>query len=164
MNAADFQSIQLPEALRLLSEMPAVLKAAIVNASADELRRKPAPGAFSLVEHACHLRDLEREGYTLRLKRMLGEEHPSLAGFQGDAIAIERDYLAQDAAAAEVDFAIARGVLLARAETLTPAEMSRTADFMGRRITVCDLLAMMVEHDRGHREEIAALLATRASA
>jgi hypothetical protein len=28
---------------------------------------------------------------------------------------------------------------------------------MGHTITVCDLLAMMVEHDRGHREEIEAL-------
>ena len=74
MNAADFQSIQLPEALRLLADMPTVLRAAIVDATPAQLRHKPAPEAFSLVEHACHLRDLEREGYDLRLQRMLGEE------------------------------------------------------------------------------------------
>jgi hypothetical protein len=39
--------------------------------------------------------------------------------------------------------------------------MRRTGDFMGRTITVCDLLAMMAEHDAGHREEIAALAAAR---
>jgi hypothetical protein len=158
MNAADFQSIQLPEALRLLAGMPAVLRAAIVDARAEQLRYKPTPDAFSLVEHACHLRDLEREGYNLRLQRMLGEENPMLAGFEGDVIARERDYMAQDAAHAAAQFAVSRAALVARAGTLTSAEMARTGSFMGRTITVCDLLAMMVEHDRGHRDEIAALV------
>ena len=159
MNAADFQSIQLPEALRLLAGMPAVLRAAIVDARAEQLRYKPTPDAFSLVEHACHLRDLERDGYNLRLQRMLGEENPMLAGFEGDVIARERDYMAQDAAHAAAQFAVSRAALVARAGTLTSAEMARTGSFMGRTITVCDLLAMMVEHDRGHRDEIAALAA-----
>lgn len=161
MNAADFQSIQLPEALRLLDEMPALLRAAIVDATAEQLRCKPGPDAFSLVEHACHLRDLESEGYNFRLRRMLGEENPTLAGFEGDVIARERDYLAQDAAHAAAQFAVSRAALVARAATLTFAEMARAGTFMGRTITVCDLLAMMVEHDRGHREEIAALVAMR---
>jgi hypothetical protein len=160
MNAADFQSIQLPAALRLLAETPAILHAAIVDASPARLRYKPAPEAFSLVEHACHLRDLEREGYNLRLQRMLGEENPTLAGFEGDVIARERDYMSQDASQATSQFAVSRAALVARAGTLTAAEMARTGTFMGRTITVCDLLAMMVEHDRGHREEIAALVAT----
>ena len=155
MNAADFRSIQLPEALRVLGEMPAVLHAAIADATTGQLRHKPAPDVFSLVEHACHLRDLEREGYGLRLERMLELVNPALAGFEGDVIARERDYLAQDAANAAAQFAIAR------AANLGATQMARTGTFMGRTITVCDLLAMMVEHDRGHREEIAALVATR---
>jgi len=161
MNAADFQSIQLPEALRLLAGMPAILHAAIDEAGAAQLRYKPAPDAFSLVEHACHLRDLEREGYNLRLHRMLEQENPTLAGFEGDVIARERNYMAQDAAQAAEQFAVSRAALVARAGTLTSAEMARYGTFMGRTITVCDLLAMMVEHDRGHREEIAALVAMR---
>jgi hypothetical protein len=159
MNAADFQSIRLPEALRLLAETPAILHAAIVDATPARLRYKPAPDAFSLVEHACHLRDLEREGYNFRLQRMLVEENPTLAGFEGDVIARERDYMAQDAAQAAAQFAVSRAALVARAGTLTFAEMARSGTFMGRTITVCDLLAMMVEHDRGHRDEIAALVA-----
>jgi hypothetical protein len=161
MNAADFQSIQFPEALRLLAETPAIVHAAVVDAMPARLRQRPAPEAFSLVEHACHLRDLECEGYNLRLQRMLGEENPALAGFEGDVIARERDYLAQDAAQAAAQFAVSRAALVARAGTLTFAEMARTGTFMGRTITVCDLLAMMVEHDRGHREEIAALVGMR---
>ena len=161
MNAADFQSIQLPEALRLLGEMPAVVHAAIAGATTGQLRHRPAPDTFSLVEHACHLRDLEREGYGPRLERMLEHPSPALAGFEGDVIARERDYLAQDAASAAAQFAIARAALVARAANLDATQMARTGTFMGRIITVCDLLAMMVEHDRGHREEIAALVSTR---
>ena len=161
MNAVDFQSIQLPEALRLLAEMPAVLHAAIAGATRQELRHKPSPDTFSLVEHACHLRDLEIEGYSLRLDRMLEQVDPALAGFEGDVIARERDYLAQDATKAAAQFALSRAALVARAGTLAAGQMARTGTFMGRTITVCDLLAMMVEHDRGHREEIAALVATR---
>ena len=161
MNAADIQSIQLPEALRLLAQMPGIIQAAIADATPLQLRHQPAPGAFSLVEHACHLRDLEREGYNLRLMRMLEQKNPQLAGFEGDVIARERNYLAQDAVNAASEFAILRGAFLACAETLTSEQMARTGTFMGRTITVCDLLAMMVEHDRGHREEIAALVATK---
>ena len=161
MNAADFQSIQLPEALRLLSEMPGILHAAIAGASVEQLRRKPGPELFSLVEHACHLRDLEREGYNLRLRRMLEHDHPTLAGFEGDVVARERNYLDQDASNAVAEFTVCRRAFLARAQALTREDMARTAGFMGRTITVCDLLAMMVEHDRGHREEIAALVAMR---
>ena len=143
--------------------MPRILHEAIAGASAGELRMRAAADGFCLVEQACHLRDLEREGYAVRMRRMLEERDAVLDGFEGDVVARERDYMAQDAHAAAAEFAVARAAFIARAESLTVAQMARTAGFMGRSITVCDLLAMMVEHDRGHREEIAALVAMRAA-
>jgi hypothetical protein len=157
MNAADFRSVTLPEALQRLAEMPALLRDRVDGATPAQLRLRPNAESFCLVEHACHLRDLEREGYAVRLARMLGEVSPTLEGFEGDVIARERDYMSQDARRAAAEFALAREGFLERARALTGDEMSRTASFMGRTITVCDLLAMMVEHDRGHREEIEAL-------
>src|SRR3954464_4816600 len=163
MNAADIQSMALPEALKRLAEMPRILHAALVDGSAEELRIRPDADSFCLIEHACHLRDLEREGYAIRLRRMLGEQHPALAEFAGDVAARERDYMAQDAHQAAAEFAIVRRTLIERAESLTSAQMARTGVFLGHTLTVCDLLAMMVEHDRGHREEIAALVGMRAA-
>ena len=154
MNAADFRSVTLPEALKRLGEMPAILRDAVAGATPAQLRLRPSAESFCLLEHACHLRDLEREGYAVRLARMLGEDVPLLPGFEGDVIARERDYMSQDAHVAAAEFETARAGFLDRARSLTGDEMSRTASFMGRTITVCDLLAMMVEHDRGHREEI----------
>jgi len=157
MNAADFRSVALPEALRRLAETPRILRDKMARATPAQLRLRPSEGSFCLVEHACHLRDLEREGYAVRLARMLEETMPTLEGFEGDVIARERDYMSQDGEVAAAQFAAARAAFLSRAEALSGDEMSRTASFMGRTITVCDLLAMMVEHDRGHREELEAL-------
>ena len=161
MNAADFPNLAFAEALERLGEMPFVLREALAGASDAHLRIRGADAGFCLVEHACHLRDLEREGYRVRLHRMLEESHPSLAGFEGDVVAREREYMAQDPHAAAHEFAAERMRFLDRARILTAGEMRRSGDFMGRSITVCDLLSMMVDHDKGHREEIAALLAAR---
>jgi hypothetical protein len=163
MNAADIQSITLAEALARLAQMPPLLHRALADASPEELRIRTDPDSFCLVEQACHLRDLEREGYAVRLQRMLCEDRPVLAQFEGDVVARERRYVEQDAHRACDEFAVARSALIDRAETLGAAQMARTAVFMGRTITVCDLLAMIVEHDRGHREEIAKLVNLRAA-
>ena len=138
--------------------MPSFLQAAIVRATPRGLRARTAPDAFCLIEHACHLRDLEREGYAPRLARMLEESTPSLAGFEGDVVARSRNYMVQDPRDAAAEFTVARAAFIARAESLTDAEMARTATFGGRTITVGDLFTMMVEHDEEHRIEIAALV------
>jgi hypothetical protein len=111
------------------------------------------------VEHACHLRDLEREGYLVRARRMLAEREPALAPFDGDAVAAARDYPSQDAFAAARAFAFSRSELVALVAPLTPAELAREGTFGDRRVCFADVIAMMVEHDRGHREEIEQLLA-----
>ena len=146
------------EALELLAAMPEFLEGAIARAPADALRWKPSPEEFSLVEHACHLRDLEREGYLVRVRRMLVEARPGLDGFDGAAVAQERHYLAQDAHAAAREFASARHELLSRLQALTAADLGREAVFEGRRICLGDLVAMAVEHDREHRDAITRLV------
>ena len=149
------------EALQRLSEMPRLLEAALATATLDDLRLREAPDGFCLIEHACHLRDLEREGYGVRLKRMLSEREPVLEGFQGDVVARERNYMAQNPREAAAEFALARSDFIARAGALSVEQMHRTANFGGRTITVSDLLAMMVEHDEEHSRDIAALMRLR---
>ena len=142
MDVSDLPRVGLTEAIERLGAMPAFLEAALEAASADELAFRPGEGELSLTEQACHLRDLEREGYLVRVRRILAEETPALEGFDGTAIARERDYLA----------------LTALVSPRGPAELGRTALFEGRRITLEELVAMILEHDRGHREEIEAIV------
>lgn len=157
MNVADFPRFGLPEAISRLEEMPRFLGEAVAAARPDGLLARPGPDLFSLVEHACHLRDVEREGYLLRVRRMLAESAPELEGFDGAAVAAARDYPAQDARLAATDFAAARRELIALLAPLGEAQLAREAVFGGERICLVDLVGMIVEHDRGHREEIEAL-------
>lgn len=161
MNANDHPQVRFAEALELLAAMPTFVEAAVESVTPDLLRHKPSPGDFSLLEQACHLRDLEREGYLVRVRRMLTEHVPALDGFDGTAVAAARNYPAQDGRAAAHDFAAARRELVTMLSALTPADLAREAQFAGRRICLGDLVAMVVEHDRGHRDEITALLETR---
>jgi len=148
----------LAESIDQLEAMPEFLDTALSVVSEEQLRFKPSQDAFSLVEHACHLRDLEREGYVVRVRRMIGEARPALAGFDGAAIAAQRDYMAQDAKAAAQEFAAARRELVGLLAPLTEQDLAREGTFDGDPITFRDVIAMMVEHDRGHRDEIEQLM------
>ena len=158
MNAADFPRVGLQDAIAALASMPGFLEAALQSADTGEARLRPSEDGFSLVEQACHLRDLEREGYLVRVRRILAEERPALEGFDGAAVARARNYLEEDAHAAAREFAAARRAVVALLAPLGEAELAREATFDDRRITLAELVAMMCDHDRGHRAEIEALV------
>lgn len=151
------QSHPLYASIAALQSMPAFVESTLARVPRERWGERPSKEAFALVEHVCHLRDLEREGYLARVRRMLEEDTPWLAGFDGTAVARERDYAAQDASRAARDFAGSRAQVLASLTAATAADLERTAMFMDERITLADLVGMMVEHDREHRDEMAAL-------
>jgi hypothetical protein len=123
-------------------------------------RSAPSSGGFSLVEHAWHLADLEREGFGVRLKRILEEQEPFLPDFDGDRIARERDYASRALAPAIDAFAEARAANLAVFRSVEASAWSRSGTQEGvGRLTLLDLPRMMLEHDRSHAAEIADLLA-----
>jgi hypothetical protein len=158
MDASDCPPVTLSQALECLSSMPAFLDEAL-SRGRDRLARRPAGGGFSLVEHACHLRDLEREGYSLRVKRILEEDQPALEGFEGERIAAERDYRSQDARAAAAQFAAERAGLVRTVQSLREDELCRTGVFAGRTVTLADVVLMAAGHDEEHRTDIERLLA-----
>jgi hypothetical protein len=158
MDAAVSPRLGLAESIERLEAMPEFLEAALDAVAGDDLLARPGAEEFSLVEHACHLRDLELEGYLVRVRRMLAEDCPALQPFDGAAVAAARDYLRQDARAAARDFGRARHEVAALLAPLQAHDLRREATFGERRICLGDLVAMMVEHDRGHREEIERLM------
>jgi len=149
----------LRETLERLGAMPAFVEAALHEAGEENLGLRPSGDTFALVEQACHLRDLEREGYLVRVRRMLAESEPALEPFDGGAIAAARDYPSQDARRAAREFAAARHELTRLIAPLTPQQLRLEGTFGGRRVCFADVIAMMVEHDAGHRAEIEQLLA-----
>ena len=148
----------LRETLERLGAMPAFVEAALHEAGEENLGLRPSDEVFALVEQACHLRDLEREGYLVRVRRMLGEKEPVLEAFDGQAVAAARDYARQDAHAAAQDFAVARRELVAVVGALPADDLKREAIFEDKRITLADLVGMIDSHDNEHREEIERIL------
>jgi hypothetical protein len=140
-----------------LEAMPAFLAERFEGLS-DEEAAAPGPGgAFAPVEQCWHLADLEREGYGLRIERLLYEDAPALPDFDGARIAREREYRTLSLAEGLRAFTAARRANLAALAALTVAEWSRlgTQEGVGS-VALCDIPAMMAEHDASHRQEIEA--------
>src|SRR5262245_3488664 len=96
------------ESLLLTLESTPVLLVRAAEALVGQANREPAGGGFSLVEHVWHLADLEREGYGVRIRRILAEDEPSLADFEGERVAREREYKRLDIADGLAAFTRAR--------------------------------------------------------
>jgi hypothetical protein len=63
----------------------------------EQLRQRPAPGEWSLLELACHLRDSAiEEG--MRARRMVEEDNPTLEPYDEQVWAVERGYQDDDPA------------------------------------------------------------------
>jgi hypothetical protein len=158
MNAPESRPTEWARAIERIAAMPAFLEAAMHEAGEENLGARPSGDEFSLTEHACHLRDLEREGYLVRVRRILAEDAPELEGFDGAAIAKARGYSAEDPHAAARAFAAARRELLALLVPLESGAYRRDAMFGGRRITLADLVTLIDAHDAEHRLEIERIL------
>ncbi len=62
---------ELQVAIELLVDIPARVEALLAGLDEVQLRYKPKPEVFSMVENLLHLRDIEIEGYSKRLRRIL---------------------------------------------------------------------------------------------
>jgi hypothetical protein len=142
-------------ALEKLGSMPAQLAKVAAALQPSKWKMRTSDGSFSLTEHACHLRDIEIEGYRARLERILGETKPALPDLDGAALARARDYHRQDFGKAQAVFAAVRADLLQRLGGLSAEERQRTGILEGAgEITIEGLVAKMLEHDGEHRAEL----------
>jgi transcriptional regulator with XRE-family HTH domain len=138
-----------------LGAMPAKLKEIAAALPQAAWRSKPAGGGFSLVEHVCHLRDIDGDGYRVRLERMLTEQRPTLPDLDGDALARERAYQNADLATALSGFTTTRLAIVARLAKVSPEERRRTGLMAGTtEMTVEGLVAIMTAHDSEHLDQL----------
>lgn len=107
--------------------------------------------ALSPLAQLCHVRDIEIDGYHVRLRRTLDEDRPLLASIDTDALAIERDYAHADAAQALAAFRVAREQTLALLRRIEPPQWERTAVFEGYgALTLLSLVHYLASHDQQH--------------
>jgi hypothetical protein len=148
--------------LARLEEMPGFLEAALGALSSAEAVVPGPDGTFSPVEQCWHLADLEREGYAARIGRLLSEDDPYLPDFDGDRVARERRYRTLSLAEGLHAFRKARAETLSKLRSIRNGEWERAGRQEGvGRVALCDLPAMIAEHDASHRGEIEAWLRGR---
>ncbi len=106
---------------------------------------------LTAIEQVCHVRDIEIEGYHVRLRRTLAENNPTLVSIDTDALVRERNYGAANVAEAFAAFRAARAQTVALIADLTPAQLERTAVFEGYGpLTLRSLVHYLCSHDQQH--------------
>ena len=138
-----------------LARTPGELASLLEALPSANVTIKLAPDEFSVLENICHLRDIEIEGYTVRIQRILNEDRPFLPDLDGTRLAIERDYNRQSVSEALSLFSQARRHNLTVLSEVSESEFGREGELEGLgQITLHKLLEMMWEHDGGHLDEL----------
>jgi FMN phosphatase YigB (HAD superfamily) len=148
-------SFETPQALlACLRATPAALATLISSLSSEAWQRRLAPGERCLTEIVCHLRDVEREVNLPRLRKVLAEENPFLAGEVTDRWVEERQYAKQDGRQALVEFTKVRKETLGLLNGLQ-AEWSWTARHaIFGPTTLQELVGSAASHDRAHVRQV----------
>lgn len=106
---------------------------------------------FDAVGQACHLRDIEIDGYHVRFGRTLREDRPDLVSIDSYELAKERNYAVDDLAAALASFRRARRETVAMLQTARPDDWERTATFAEHgEVTLRGLAHILRSHDLQH--------------
>jgi hypothetical protein len=143
--------------INCLAIFPAALEAHYAAIPAEYKHWAPASWEgipsehLTALEQLCHVRDIEVEGYHVRLARTLAENEPLLVSLDTDALARERNYGAQDAASVLQSFRAAREKTLAILSTVKPEDWTRRAHFEGYGpVTLKGLVHFLCSHDQQH--------------
>lgn len=146
-----------PEFLSDLENMPRQLEHTLSLIPSDRIRWKPESWSgcpsetFSALEQICHLRDIEFDGYHVRIRRMLNEVDPFLESLDSYKMAREQRYDATDLDTALGAFREARSATLQQLRSLSDAQLARTGEFAEYgRLSLRALVHYLRSHDQQH--------------
>jgi FMN phosphatase YigB (HAD superfamily) len=159
LEKTDLESLKIsvktgPAITANLRSTPGAIATLLYHLSAEELKRKPAPGEWCLAEILCHLRDVEREIYLPRFRKILAEENPFLASIETEPWAEQRNYAAQDGLKALEEFTRARKEALELLDGLQDEWSRRGTHATIGSISLLELAANSARHDRTHIQQI----------
>jgi FMN phosphatase YigB (HAD superfamily) len=122
-------------------------------------RAHSAPEEWSPTEIVCHLRDVEVEVHTPRIRLVTETPNPFLSSAITDPWAVERNYPAQDGPSALSAFETARRATLAFVQNLPATAWQRPARHAIFGPThLAEIVAWALDHDRLHLTQLAQAL------
>ena len=145
------------EILAALGSGPAALAEVTGGLSDEALRRRPSPDKWSIVEIACHLRDIERI-YAERFTKMAHHEKPSFWMLDNERTAEALRYREADLRGAIKEWKRLRDDTIVLLRALPHASWKRTGLHPKRgELTIEQLAGVLAGHDRSHVDRIRAL-------
>ena len=114
---------------------------------------------FTAIGQLCHVRDIEIDGYHVRIRRMLDEDAPVLASIDSEALAGPRRYSEADPREVLAAIRAARAKTVAMVTDLGEADLRREGSFEGYgKLTLKALVHYLCSHDQQHLSGIEWLL------
>jgi hypothetical protein len=159
-----------PSLIADLEEMPNQLEGALQLIPPESRAWRPdewggSPGEmFSAIEHVCHLRDIEVDGYQLRIRRLRDEDHPDLVPIDGYELATQRGYGRTTLTEALGMFREARRETIRAVRGLDERQLERTGTFAEYgHVTLRGMIHFLRSHDQQHLSCLQWLLGKMAS-
>jgi len=122
------------------------------------LHFRPTPEGWSIVEILGHINDVEAI-WPGRVRQMLSTDNPELARVDNDMVR-QRDYQNKQPGMLLSTLAERRAEFIELIRALRPTQLARTGRHPTRGpLTIAGAVGALADHDRGHREQIAANLA-----
>lgn len=145
------------EVASLLDSMRAAITAEVGALSDDVLAWHPAEGEWCAKECLGHMMEAERRGFNGRIRTILAQTEPDLAGWDQRAVAQSRADCGRSAADLLEEFGALRADSVALVRGLGAADLERggTHEKVGH-VRVSDLLQEWVHHDRNHFRQLQA--------
>jgi hypothetical protein len=147
-------------ALGILARTPGRLQELVTDLDEAAWRTKPAADRFSVLESVAHLRDIDSEGFSRRVRRILEEDSPFLPDVDGAALARERRYNEEPTAPALAAFLAGRRRSLDLLQGAGETAFRRKGQLEGVGfLTLGELLDRWIAHDEEHLREVESLVA-----
>jgi hypothetical protein len=138
-----------------LASTPEKLRQEIRSMSPRDLKKRPAPGKWSVQEILAHLADVEGHGMRERVEQIVTEERPVLEPFDQEKRAIELHYDRIDPRKSLDSLTRQRRANLNWLRSLQPAQWKRVGIHpqVGE-VSALDFLHEWAFHDLGHLKQI----------
>ena len=145
----------LENVFSILSSTPGKLRRELGDFSPPAMRRRPAPGKWSVQEILAHLADVERFGMQERVERILRERRPVFEPFDQEKRAVELRYDRIDPWKSLRSLARRRRANVRWLRTLRPAQLRRVGVHpqVGE-VSALHYLHEWAFHDLGHLKQV----------
>lgn len=147
--------------LRIQRRTPKQLERLIKGARASRLRKRPAPGKWSIVEILAHLADTEI-AVSWRIRAILGAPGTPVQAFDQDAWVAAGHYDRRDARRSLELFRVLREANVELFKTLTPEQWKHHGMHAERGVeTVEHIVRLLAGHDLNHTRQVEGILASK---